>query len=337
MKRMKMLALAGAAAVVFLTGFSLFYVNKKEETVVPDFVLTYAENQASDYPTTLGGAYFARLVNERTEGKVEIRIYDNSVLGDEVSVMQQIQYGGIDFARMSISTLADVVQSLYILEMPYLYRDSDHMWKVLDGEIGEQLMRTMDSTDIVPLSWYDAGARSFYFREEPAERLEDLKGKKIRVPESALLIDLMTALEAVPVPLAFDKVYSALETGQIDGAENNWPSYDSMGHDEVAPYFMVDEHMRIPELQLMARSTWDILPEEYRKVIVECARLSANYERSVWKERVDISRKRVIENGCQVFPLSDEEKQKVQAAVAPIYEKYCGDQMDLVEKIREVQ
>lgn len=337
MKRMKMLALAGAAAVVFLTGFSLFYVNKKEETVVPDFVLTYAENQASDYPTTLGGAYFARLVNERTEGKVEIRIYDNSVLGDEVSVMQQIQYGGIDFARMSISTLADVVPSLYILEMPYLYRDSDHMWKVLDGEIGEQLMRTMDSTDIVPLSWYDAGARSFYFREEPAERLEDLKGKKIRVPESALLIDLMTALEAVPVPLAFDKVYSALETGQIDGAENNWPSYDSMGHDKVAPYFVVDEHMRIPELQLMARSTWDILPEEYRKVIVECARLSANYERSVWKERVDISRKRVIENGCQVFPLSDEEKQKFQAAVAPIYEKYCGDQMDLVEKIREVQ
>lgn len=132
----------------------------------------------------------------------------------------------------------------------------------------------------------------------------------IRVPESALLIDLMTALGAVPVPLAFDKVYSALETGQIDGAENNWPSYDSMRHNEVAPYFVVDEHMRIPELQMMSRSTWDILPEEYQKVIVECARLSANYERSVWKERVDISRKRVIEEGCQEFLISDEEKQK---------------------------
>ena len=112
MKRKKVLALAGAAVVVFLTGFGVFYVNQKDE-VIPDFVLTYAENQASDYPTTLGGAYFARLVNERTGGKVEIRIYDNSVLGDEVSVMKQIQYGGIDFARMSISTLADIVPSLY--------------------------------------------------------------------------------------------------------------------------------------------------------------------------------------------------------------------------------
>ena len=183
MKRKKVLALAGAAVVVFLTGFGVFYVNQKEDEVIPDFVLTYAENQASDYPTTLGGAYFARLVNERTGGKVEIRIYDNSVLGDEVSVMKQIQYGGIDFARMSISTLADIVPSLYILEMPYLYRDSGHMWKVLDGEIGKQLMETMDNTDIVPLSWYDAGARSFYFREGPVETLEDLTGKKIRVPE----------------------------------------------------------------------------------------------------------------------------------------------------------
>lgn len=337
MKRMKILAFAGAVAVVFLTGFSIFYANQKEEVTVPDFVLTYAENQSSDYPTTLGGVYFARLVQERTGGKVEIRIYDNSVLGDEVSVVQQIQYGGIDFARMSISTLADIAPSLHILEMPYLYRDSAHMWKVLDGEIGDQLMESMGNTDLVPLSWYDAGTRSFYFTDGPKETLEDLQGKKIRVPESALMIDMVTALGAVPVPLAFDKVYSALETGQIDGAENNWPSYDSMGHDEVAPYYMVDEHMRIPELQLMARSTWDILPEEYQKVIVECARLSANYERSVWKERVDISRKRVIENGCQVFPLSDEEKQKFQTAVAPVYEKYCGDQMDLVEKIREVQ
>ena len=100
MKRKKVLALAGAAVIVFLTGFSIFYVNQKENEVIPDFVLTYAENQASDYPTTLGGAYFARLVNERTGGKVEIRIYDNSVLGDVVSVMNQLQYGGIDFARL---------------------------------------------------------------------------------------------------------------------------------------------------------------------------------------------------------------------------------------------
>lgn len=336
MKRINILALAGTVAAICL-GISGFYYKKKEnKEVIPDFVLTYAENQTSDYPTTLGGIYFSRLVKERTQGKVEIRIYDNSILGDEISVLKQLQYGGIDFARMSISTLADIAPSLHILEMPYLYRDSEHMWKVLDGEIGEQLMASMDQTDIVALSWYDAGTRSFYLSEGPAETLQDLQGKRIRVPESSLLIDMISALGAVPVPLAFDKVYSALETGQIDGAENNWPSYDSMGHSKVAPYYMIDEHMRIPELQIMSRETWDVIPEEYRKIIQECARLSSNYERSVWKEQVEISKERVIKNGCQVFSLSDAEKQKFRAAVAPVYKKYCGDQMDLVQKIRDM-
>ena len=324
--------------VVAMVGISGYYhKNQEAEMIIPEFVLVYAENQASDYPTTLGGVYFARLVKERTGGKVEIRIYDNSVLGDEVSVVKQLQYGGIDFARMSLSTLADSVPSLYVLEMPYLYRDSEHMWKVLDGEIGEELMKSMEGTDMVPLSWYDAGARSFYMTEGAVESLADLKDKRIRVPESALLTDLITSLGAVPVPMSFHKVYSALETGQIDGAENNWPSYDSTNHNEVAPYFTVDEHIRIPELQMIARSTWEALPEEYRSIILECARLSADYERSVWKERVEISRARVTEKGCQVFQLSDEEKQKFQAAVAPIYEKYCSDQMELLQRIRGLQ
>ena len=324
------------AAALILSGCAGVFQGKEKETE-PDFVLTYAENQAEDYPTTQGADKFAELVKEKTEGKVEILVNAGGSLGDEKSVIEQLQFGGIDFARVSISTVAEYIPKLNVLQMPYLYTGADHMWKVLEGPIGDDFLNSFDGSGLIALSWYDAGARSFYNSIKPIEKLEDIKGMTIRVQESELMSDTVRALGAVPVPMIYGEVYSGLQTGKVDGAENNWPSYDSMRHNEVAPYFVVDEHMRIPELQMMSRSTWDILPEEYQKVIVECARLSANYERSVWKERVDISRKRVIEEGCQEFLISDEEKQKFQAAVASVYEKYCGDQMDLLQKIRNVQ
>lgn len=337
MKKTKTLLILCAFTVFFII-FLIFHSTKQNAPeVVPEFVLTYAENQASDYPTTQGAHYFADLVSERTQGKIEILVYDNSALGDEPSVIEQLQFGGIDLARCSLSSLADVVSELHVLQMPYLYRDPEHMWKVLDGEIGRRLMESFNNIDMVPLSWYDAGARSFYTTKKPIRTLSDLQGMKIRVPESTLLEDLITTLGAVPVPMAFDKVYSALETGQIDGAENNWPSYESTRHNEVAVYYTVDEHTRIPELQLISQSTWDRLPEDYQELILQCAKESAEYERALWTERVRTSKEKVISEGCQVTELSPAEKQKFLDAVSPIYEKYCSDYMDLIRDIQELK
>lgn len=302
---------------------------------VPEFVLTYGENQEEDYPTTQGAYRFAELVREKTNGKVEIQVKAGGVLGDEKKVIEQLQFGGVDFARVSLSPLAEFVPKLNVLQLPYLYNDRAHMWKVLEGSIGDDFINSFEGSRMVALSWYDAGARSFYSAKKPVTSLEDMKGRRIRVQESGLMIDTMNALGAIPVPMAFGDVYSALQTGEIDGAENNWPSYESARHYEVAAYFTMDEHTRVPELQLASRSTWEKLPVEYRTVIRECARESALYERELWETRERISEEKVRKAGCQVRELPLREKIRFQEAVAPMYEKYCREYADIIEAIQK--
>ena len=324
------MCMMGAAVIAA----ACWYKNKLEEDrSVPDYVLTYAENQTEEYPTTQAARYFADMVWEQTEGKVEIRIHPNAELGSELSVIEQIQYGGIDFSRISLSSLSDTVPQLNVLQMPYIYTGAEHMWRVLDGEIGEEFMNSMDAVPIVPLSWFDAGSRCFYTVDRPVSCLEDLKGLKIRVQESKLLQDVIRCLGADPVPLPYDQVYSALETGRVDGAENNWPSYEAMKHNEVAPYFTVNGHMRIPEMQIISRHTWDKLPPEYQRTIRECARESALYERRLWREQEQKAKENVIEEGCLVTEIPEEEKERFRQAVMPLYEKYCSGSMDIVERI----
>lgn len=305
-----------------------------KNVTVPEFVLTYAENQAEDYPTTLGAYRFAELVHERTGGKIEIQIHADAVLGEEQSVVSQVQLGGIDFVRVSLSSLAEFIPKLNVLQMPYLYTGSEHMWKVLEGDIGDDFMDSFDEdTRLVPLSWYDAGARNFYNSVHPIERLEDMQGMKIRVQDSKLMKDTVIALGAEPVPMAFEDVYSALETGEIDGAENNWPSYESTRHYEVSRYYTIDEHNRVPEMQLISKRTWDKLKPEYQKIIRECAEESALYERELWVERERSSEVNVRKEGCTLTELPPEEKARFREAVVPLYEKYCSEYMDIIDAI----
>lgn len=305
------------------------------ERVVPEFVLTYAENQAEDYPTTQGAYKFAELVRERTGGRIEVQVNAGGLLGDEKTVIEQLQFGGVDFARVSLSPLAEFVPKLNVLQLPYLYHNRDHMWKVLEGPIGDDFINSFGGSDLVALSWYDAGARSFYSSKEPIVSLEDMKGRNIRVQESELMMDTIEALGATPVPMAFGDVYSALQTGEIDGAENNWPSYESTRHYEVAGYFTMDEHTRVPELQLIAQSTWSKLSPRYQSIIRECAQESAIYERQLWEEREKTSEEKVRKAGCLVTQLPPREKAKFQEAVAPMYEKYCSEYVDIIEAIQK--
>ena len=147
----------------------------------PEFVLTYAENQAEDYPTTLGAYRFAQLVEERTGGRIQIQVNAGGTLGDERTVIEQLQFGGIDFARVSLSPLAEFVPRMNVLQMPYLYNDSQHMWRVLEGPVGDEFLGAVDSAGLTALSWYDAGARNFYSSRKPVQTVEDVKGMRIRV------------------------------------------------------------------------------------------------------------------------------------------------------------
>ncbi len=306
-----------------------------QEANAPEYVFTYAENQAEDYPTAQGAVRFAQLVYERTDGKIEIQVNAGGSLGDERGIIKQMRFGGIDFARTSLSSLADFIPKLNVLQMPYLYTDANHMWEILEGDIGDDFLNSFEGSGLVALSWYDAGARNFYSTKKPVECLEDMKGMKIRVQESEVMQRMVRALGGIPVPLPYDAVYSALETGEIDGAENNWPSYDSEGHYQVASYYTVDEHTRVPELQLVSEVTWNKLSDEYKKIIKECAQESAIYERQLWEKRTRESESRVRDNGCHVVELSPEEKARVQEAMIPIYGEFCRDYMDIIEAIME--
>lgn len=306
----------------------------KQVQTVPDFVLTYADNQPMDYPTTQGAQYFADLVKEKTGGRVIVQVKSDGEYGSEQEVWEQLSIGGVDFARLSLSVIADELPKLNVLLLPYLYRDADHMWRVLDGALGEEFLQVFAEKDRIGLSWYDAGARSFYARK-PIRSLTDLEGKIVRVQDSQIIMDMIKLLGAVPETLAYSDIYSAFETGQIDAAENNWPAYYSMEHYKVARYYTVDEHSRVPEVQLASGKTWAKLPEEYRDIIRECAGESAQYERQLWAQQETEARKAALDAGCREITLSEEELENFRQLVQPLYEKYCKEYLPLVEEIQK--
>ena len=299
------------------------------------YTLRYAENQPEDYPTTKAAYKFAELVKEKTDGRINIEVYAGAQLGDEKSVIEQIQLGTIDFTRVSISPLSEFNKALNVLQMPYLYTGADQMWRVLDGEIGEKYLNDMESSNMYGLSWFDAGARNFYNSVRAVTKLEDMKGLKIRVQESSLMMGMVKALGAEPTPMAYGEVYSALQNGTIDGAENNWPSYESTSHYEVAKYFVLDEHTRVPEMQLISKATMDKLSAEDQQIIREAAKESALYERELWAQREKDSEKKVRDGGSEISELADGELEKFQAAMEPLYAEFTADYKDIVEAIRK--
>ncbi len=330
-----------AAAYLFFSilklgkpGGTLFLAGRKE---APEYVLSYADNQPEDYPTVLGARKFAELVYQRTDGRIKINVFAGGEMGSENEVVEQLQYGGIDFARASVMMLAEINPKFNVLQLPYLYRDESHMWKVLDGEIGEEFKKEFGGSGLVALSWYDAGARHFYNSSGPIERVEDLKKMRIRVAKSDMMAAMVEALGARAVPMAYSEVYAALETSSIDGAENNWPSYETMKHYEVAKYITLDAHSRIPEMQLASQATWEKLSETDREIMAACAEESARYERQLWEAREQSVRDRLTKAGCVVTELSPSEQVRFRAAVMKVYQMYCSEYIDVVNRIAQVR
>lgn len=311
--------------------------SQERQRKVPEYVFSYADNQTGNYPTVQAARRFADQVNQETDGRIEIRVYPNAELGDEDSTVRQVSYGGIDFCRCSLSNLPDYSEETLVLQLPYLYEDRDHMWRVLDGEIGVQVKDSFQGSGMVALSWFDAGVRNFYTTDEAIRCLEDMQGMKIRVQQAELAEDMVEALGAEAVPIVYEAVKDALQTGEIDGAENNWASYEAMQHDEIARYYTVDEHMRVPELMLVSSATWEQLSAEDQATIQRCADAAGLYERELWTARETSAREKCLQEGTVEIVLPEREKKRFRDAVSPLYKKYCGDYAELVEKINEIR
>ena len=180
--------------------------SQERQRKVPEYVFSYADNQTGNYPTVQAARRFADRVNQETDGRIEIRVYPNAELGDEDSTVRQVSYGGIDFCRCSLSNLPDYSEETLVLQLPYLYEDRDHMWRVLDGEIGVQVKDSFQGSGMVALSWFDAGVRNFYTTDEAIHCLEDMQGMKIRVQQAELAEDMVEALGAEAVPIVYEAV-----------------------------------------------------------------------------------------------------------------------------------
>ena len=333
MTRRQLLRLLAAAPALAVTGCTAQSASSQQEKPL---ILRYAENQPEDYPTSKAAKAFAELVAQRTGGRVKVLVYSGAELGAEQSVIQQMQFGGVDFSRVSLSQLAEYEPELSVLQLPYLYSDAEQMWRVLDGSIGDDFLAMLDEMDLVGLSWFDAGVRSFYTRKKVTD-LEQLQGLTLRVQESDMMSEMILDLGAKPAQVVYSRVYAALHNAEIDGAENNWPSYEAMGHYEVAPYFLKDEHARVPELQLASEAAMEKLAEldeRFPDIIRTCGKESALAERRLWAEREASAEKHMREWGVEVTTLSAAEKARFRAAVEPMYAAF-EEQSRLIQRIRE--
>ena len=298
--------------------------------------LTLSEVHAEGYPTTLADQEFARLVEERTEGRIKVEVFPGGTLyGEETGSIEALQIGDIAFARVSASPVASYVPALNVIQLPYLYRDGEHMWEVLNGPIGQDMLEEIQASGsgLVGLCYYDAGSRNFY-TTKPVKSVDDMKGLKIRLQNNAMMVEMVQLLGGNGVTgIGPNDVYSAIQQGVIDGAENNWPTYESMGDYQVAPYFVLDGHTRVPEILLASEAVLETLDPADVEIIKECAKETQAYEIEQWALREQSSEEKVVSEGVQVTELTPEQIAAFQAKMTPIYEEYGAGYEDLIQEI----
>lgn len=301
-----------------------------------EITLRAADNQPEDYPTVVGLRAMADYLAEESDGRIEMEIFAGGQLGDERSTIEQAQLGVIDIVRTSTSPVGEFYPPMGVYSLPYLFRDETHFVNVLEGEVGEELLAGLTEANLVGLAYYDSGSRNFYTTDTPIRSVEDLQGLRIRTQESEVVLDMMEALGAEPVPLSFAEVYTSLQTGVIDGAENNFPSYGPEGvrHFEVAPYYTLDGHARVPEVVMISQSTWNRLSPEDQALVRDAAQASVPVQFEAWAELVERSREAVVEAGSEIIEV---DVQEFQEAVAPVLEQYADEYGDLVQRIQDTE
>lgn len=290
-----------------------------------------------DYPTVVAVQHMGKLLADQTKGRLGVRVFPNGALGNEKDQIEQVKLGALDMIRINVAPLNSVVPETIVTALPFIFRSTDHMRKALDGDIGEDILKAMETEGMIGLAFYDSGSRSFYTVKKPINSVADLKGMKVRVQQSDLFVAMLTAMGANATPMPYGEVYTALKTGVVDAAENNWPSYESSRHFEVAKYYALSEHSFAPEILAFSKRVFDQQTKEDQALIRKAAKDSVPVMRKLWDEREIASRKMVEQNGSTIIPLAN--KQEFIDAMKPVYAKFADQPklQGLVKRVMDVK
>ncbi|TKW79915.1 MAG: TRAP transporter substrate-binding protein [Bradyrhizobium icense] len=296
-----------------------------------------ADTQNEDYPTVQALRFMGRQISERTGGRHEIKVFHSRQLGEEKETLEQTRAGAIDLNRTNVALIGNVIPSMSVLALPFLFRSIEHMQKVLDGPIGAEILGSFEPYGFVGLAFYDSGARSIYNNVRPVRSLADLKGLRIRVQQSEQMSEMMRSLGVVPVEMPYGQVLTGLATRLIDGAENNWPSFVTTDHYKHAGHYTLTEHTMSPEVLVMSLKAWETLSPDERKIFREEARRSGQFMREKWRDLELQSRKQAEMAGVVI--VSEIDRKPFEAAMTGIHAKAQRDPASakLIERIRNVE
>ncbi|MCF7202917.1 TRAP transporter substrate-binding protein [Pseudomonas oligotrophica] len=297
--------------------------------------LKIAEIHPAGYPTVVAQENMGKKIEEATGGELKFRMFAGGVLGSEKEVVEQVQIGAVQMTRVSLGTLGPVVPDVNVFNMPFVFRDHAHMRKVIDGEIGQEILDkiTHSEFNMVGLAWMDGGVRNLYTKK-PVRSLDDLKGMKIRVMGNPLFIDTFNALGANGIAMDTGEIFSALQTGVIDGAENNPPTMLEHNHYRNAKHYSLTGHLILPEPIVISKSTWNKLTPEQQAAVKKYAKEAQFEERKLWDEKSAASEAKLKEAGVEFIEV---DKKPFFDATAPIREKYGAPYAELIKRIEAVQ
>jgi tripartite ATP-independent transporter DctP family solute receptor len=296
-----------------------------------------ADTQTADYPTVQALQLMAQIIEERTGGRHRLRVFHSRQLGEEKETIEQTRIGAIDLNRTNVAPIGSLVPAANVLSLPFLVRSFEHLHNVLDQSVGQEILAGFQRHGFVGLTFYDSGARSIYNSVKPVRSISDMKGLRIRVQQSNLMLDMMKALGADPIELPYGQVLTGLSTKLIDGAENNWPSYVTTNHYKLAPYYTLTEHTMSPEVLVMSLRAWESLSSEDKGIFREAAGKSNIFMRDLWTSLEERSRQQARAMGNIV--IADFDRNPFEDAMSVIYAKMATDTdaRQLIERIRQVK
>lgn len=295
-------------------------------------LFTSADAHPAGYPTVRAVEFMGRYLSEKTDGRLGIKVFAGGQLGNETDTLEITSFGGIDFNRVNFAPLNSIEPMTLPFSLPFVFDSVDHMRRVVDSDVGDEVLASMEPHGLIGLAIYDSGARSFYNVKRPITSPADMKGLKIRVPASDLYVAMVNALGANAVPIPFGEIYQSLAQGVIDGAENNWPTFVGERHYEVAGFFSLTEHLLTPEAFVMSKASWDVLSAADQALVREAAKASVVEMRRLWDERVAEAKATIAQSKVVVNEVDSE---PFAALMRPVWDRFITSpqQKSVVERI----